>query len=322
MNESELLYQKELLQWEKQLKAARNLLKSHPLVNEKSSIIQSTLSLLSFETKWRSVGKFSKYLIALQIAFQGAEETPEKGGIIGPNLSKFQNEIQKLTLPSHEILKGVKEILSELLFLVSIITLYLTREVLGKAIDNMPQSDLVAAEKGVAFLKELGQLFIVGSQTIRSLFLSITLRLGLSEKDQKHVSELAIFKILVLLITLNEMESRKNEDLTDRLMPFFIQPIQSLRECLGESVDKGILDQTQALNIENQVSVIYHAALNKDREALQQGIEKTLQAWDIPYEEFKSDIRRLIDFCDLIDFHLAQVSQTIRTPRAHVDQAA
>lgn len=320
--EAYIQYQKELLRWEKQLKSAENLLKTHVLVSDKSNLVQNVFFLLNCETRWKSAGKFAKYLMSLHNALFGCESASSKSGFIGSALDRFEREMHLLAFNSSETSRGIEELFFDLSRVISIGMIYTLTQITGNIKEKFPSEDLAAAKKGEALLKELAQIYLLGTNSLGAIFKAIAIHFGLSEKTQKKVAHLGVFRTLIILSLLNEVQEHRNEELLEILMPFFSESIEGMKEAILDTIDRRTMEEKVALSVDNQIKIMEQSLQLRDSSALIKGISNLLEAWGISPEDLKNDIKKVSETCHTISFHVKNAIKAIRTPRPHVDQAA
>lgn len=292
-----IAYQNKLKRLGHQLASSEHLLRTHPIVKDKLTILQTTLSHLHLQMQWKLAGSTARLLIIFRSALQGQEIEKSQTGFIGPALQRLQQGVAQLM---HIALSpSEKELTPLLLAFIQVMALtatYIATQLVENWKHLFPQEDPEAAQKASLLLRELGLTFVLGSRSAESALRAIGQGLSLKEASQRHVTHIGMFFLLSLLVLLHE-EDQSQEDFFVTIKRFMQPTLESVEYALQQAQEEHLIDNSYALMALSQLEFIRKAIHSADGETLRQTLANGLDALGLPYGEVKQDLKRLIAFC-------------------------
>ncbi|WP_068467248.1 hypothetical protein [Candidatus Protochlamydia phocaeensis] len=316
-------YQSNLARIGRQLALSEALLQTHPLVQDKLKILQTALHYFTLQTQWQSAGSLARLLLTFKTALRAQEVGESASGFIGPSLGRMQKAVAQLMQTT---LKPSERQLTELLLtftqVVTLVMVYLATQTLGNWKGLFPQNDPGAAKKAGLLLRELGLTFILGSHLVEKTFRLVAQGLGVSEQSQKGISAIGLLYVLILLAMIHEEDDQNNEELLEILLPFMKPTLDSLDQAVQQAQSQAIMEEENASLALSQLQLMRQVLENADLKGLKQAIESSFQALELPYQEVKKDLRKLIELCSQLNssfrniFYQKELSVTTMTQAA------
>ena len=170
-----------------QLEMSEKLLRTHPLVKDKLTLLQTLIHYFDLQTQWSLAGSPARLLMTFQSALQGMAVQQSQTGFIGPALDQLQRVVSKLVQAALQ--PSERELTSLLLAFMQVIALgviFIATQLTDNWKRLFPRHDPAAAQKAALLLRELGLTFILGSRVAENAFRSVTQGLELKEESQKR----------------------------------------------------------------------------------------------------------------------------------------
>jgi hypothetical protein len=293
-----IAYQNKLKRLGHQLASSENLLRTHPMVKDKLTILQTTLHYLHLQMQWELAGPTARLLIIFRSALQGEEIEKSQTGFIGLALQRLQQGVAQLM---HVALSPTEKEFTPLLLafiqMMALTTAYIATQLVENGKHLFPQEDPAAAQKARLLLRELGLTFVLGSRAAESALRAIGQGLNLKEVSQQHVTHIGMFFLLSLLTLLHE-EEQVQEDFFETIKRFMQPTLDSVEYALQQAQGEHLIDNSYASIALSQLQFMRHAIHSaRNGETLRQTLANGLDALGLPYEEVKRDLKRLIAFC-------------------------
>lgn len=286
--------QKRLLLLSDQLAALKHVLKNHPLVSEKLTILQIHVDFLHLQAKWSVAGPLSRLLVTIQTALRGYRASDSVTGFVGPTFDKLQQAVAQLMQESiRSIDRGKGELLTELNQIVVWGILYLTSQNLSHWRTLFPQRDPDTTKKAGRLFRELSLLFLMNSNFITKFLQAMGKELGLEEKEQKVMADISLFYILLLILVLTEEENKKDEELVDSLHRFMTPTLDSIEYALHNAHNRGKLQDDLFFTAHTQLHVIRLALEKHEINILLKSLENSFEILGLSYQELKNDLKRM-----------------------------
>lgn len=301
------------------LRTAQKKLETHALTQNKWGLVPMTMHYLQLQSRWDSAGPLVRLLIGLQAALIAYEQEKSAAGFVGPYLQRCHEGIIDLmaaSLPPEAI--GKRDLLSTGTLTMAMITLFMTTQNLGNWKGMFPQIEPASAKRGGLFYQELGLMWVFGSHTMEQCFSILTKGLEIDAEKEETIAKIGAFYMLLLSLAAVEESSGPQIELWDSLQRY----IKKFLDATDKALQAAKLDEHTAKTASTHLQLIRLTLENNDIEALPQTIKSALQAFDVPYEGVREDIKSLIGFCLSLRktfeniFH--QTAQTVTT----MDQAA
>lgn len=285
-----------------QLAMSEQLLKRHPLVNDKLVILQTMTHYFNLQTQWALAGSSARLLMTFQTALQAEESEESQTGFIGPTMSRMQ---QVVTLLMHAALNPLEKNLAPLLQtftqVISLTTLYIATQLTANWKRLFPQRDPAAALKAALLLRELGLTFVLGSRTAESAFRSIVQGLELNEKSQKIITDIGMGFLLVMILLVNEEDNVNLEEFIETLKHFIQPTLPSIEQAIHLAQEQGMITDHQMSTAINQLQVFSRALQFSDIDILRQSLVSSMEIFGLSYQEIRQDLKRMIDMCSQIN---------------------
>jgi hypothetical protein len=315
--------QEKLIRAGDQLSLAEHLLMNHPLTSGKLNILQTTLNYLNLQIKWSCAGPLARLLITIDTALIGSQTTDSLTGFIGPTFDKFLKGIallMKTTLPAND--RGKSDLLIKLNQLLIFGSIYLTTQLLGKWKQLFPQQDPAAAKKGGEIFRELALLFLFGSHVMLNLFKMIAKGIGLEEKNEHIMSHIGLFSLIIIILTVTEEENKKNEELLESLHRFMIPTLDSIEYAIQKAHSQRKMSEEIFFTANTHLQLVRLALDKNDKESLQQTIKNSFEAFQLPYQDLKNDLKLITTFCNQLNFSFKNIFNQSEIAITSMTQAA
>lgn len=313
---------KRFLRLENQLCLAKTLLKTHPLTSDRLLIVQNALHFLHAQTRWSLAGRLRRLLITIEMALIGYQTRESAAGFVGPSLDQFQQGAVHLMLTTlGPTATGDSELLKGFNCLISCGCLYLMTT-LGNWKEMMPQQDMGAARKGGWLFRELSLIFLVNSHFIEYLYRTISQGLGLNKKNQKIVSDIGLFQIVVMFILSAEEKNKKDEELIETLQAYLGRTLESVRFGVERAYDQQTIEEETLTTAMAYLQLLELNLHHRDLQSLQQVIQTGIEALGLSYEDLEQDLKQGKAFCQQLDLSLRNMLEQTETTITHVNQMA
>lgn len=295
-------YQNRMRRLGHQLALSEHLLKTHPLVQNKLTVLQTLLHYFNLQMQWTLAGPSARLLMTFRSALQAQESEKSQTGFVGPALHRLQQGVGHLM---HVSLSGSERDITSLLLtftqVIALGSIYLATQLVENWKRLFPQEDPAAAQKAMLLLRELGLTFLLGSRTAESAFRSVGQGLKLKESSQKRITDIGMFFLLSLLILIEEHDHSHEEEFFETVKRFMEPTFESIEYALNQAQAEHLFEEEQSLLAFNQLQLIRSAVDSKDEETFKQVLANSLEAFGLSYQGVKQDLKRLIVFCSQLN---------------------
>jgi hypothetical protein len=312
-------YQKQLNRLSHQLTLAEQLLKRHPLLNEKSAFFQAILRLLNLRIYWSSSGKLAPLLMTFHMALIGSTRESSAAGFMGKipyTLQQVEAKLMGAYLPLPSL--GLTDFLLLANQTITVGVIYLATQLTNGWKGVFPRKDPVAARRGASLYQELVILFLLNSGFMQQLFKSLAKSLEVGEKEQKVIVDIGIFQLCLSLFALVDQYS----ELPESLARFMKPTLDSLDAALQKAQARGLIEEQAASTALSQVQLFRLALEDGNKEMMTQALEEGFNAFDLSYEDFKKDLKMTAAFCSQLNDSLKNTFDQQKQAMTTLTQAA
>jgi len=306
-----------------QLSLSEQLLKVHPLVNDKLTLLQTVLRYLRLQLQWSSFGPLARLLLTFQTALKGKETTQSVTGFIGPHLDDLLREV------SHLMRASLKSDQKDLIPLIDGFTqtlflgmMYVSTQLVDNWKVIFPQRDPAAAFKAALLLRELGLTFILGTRALEQAFQAVTEGLHIKPNEQRQLTDIGMCFLLGILLILEDQNNPSQEEFTEIIQHFIHPALSSLESAIQEAQFQSIIESKKALLALAQVQLVRQMIVKGDRAMLIEALKQICEAFDFSYEGLIHDLKHLDQVCSQISitfrniFYQSQQRSTTLTQSA------